>query len=335
MLLRRNGSANLTQESYFLNAFCVTISNMTDRVAAAARTLVSRFRRQRPVRAGSLLITILGDAIAPRGGTITLASLIRLARPFGITERLVRTSVGRLAKEGWLTSRRSGRQSEYVLSEHGQHRFAEATRRIYGESPHSWDEHWTLLLLPPASSGARDRAREEMLWLGFGQLGPALLAHPNLGVEDAQRQLAELRIDGEVVVMRARSAGADADRKLAATGWNLDELGRSYHRFVAGFAPLRDVLATRAGLAAETAFVIRTLLVHEYRKIHLRDPLLPRALLPADWIGEAAYGLCRELYRAVFALAEEHLSATAGTLSGDLDRLETTALRRFGGLRRG
>ena len=73
---------------------------MTDRVAAAARALVTGFRRQRPVRAGSLLVTIFGDAIAPRGGTITLASLIRLARPFGITERLVRTSVGRLAQEG-------------------------------------------------------------------------------------------------------------------------------------------------------------------------------------------------------------------------------------------
>jgi phenylacetic acid degradation operon negative regulatory protein len=302
---------------------------MPDRVAAAARSLVSRFRRQRPVRAGSLLITILGDAIAPRGGTVTLASLIRLAQPFGITERLVRTSVGRLAKEGWLESRRSGRQSEYFLSDHGKQRFAEATRRIYGQSPLSWDQHWTLLLLPPGAS----RVREEMLWLGFGQIEPALLAHPNLSVEEARRQLAGLRVDGEATLMRARSESPESDRKLAATGWDLDELGRSYRRFVTGFEPVQSVLAARPGLVPEVAFVIRTLLVHEYRKIHLRDPLLPRALLPADWIGDSAYELCRELYRAVFAAAEEHLSSTAGTLDGRLRTLEGGALRRFGGLR--
>src|SRR5215470_7417663 len=100
---------------------------MSDRLAQATRALVARFQRQRPVRSGSLLITVFGDAIAPRGGTVTLGSLIRLAEPFGIPERLVRTSVRRLAKDGWLTFRREGRQSEYFLTEHGRSRFAEAT----------------------------------------------------------------------------------------------------------------------------------------------------------------------------------------------------------------
>jgi phenylacetic acid degradation operon negative regulatory protein len=306
---------------------------MTDRVAACARALVTGFRRQRPVRAGSLLVTIFGDCIAPRGGTITLASLIRLAEPFGITERLVRTSVGRLTHEGWLAWRRSGRQSEYFLSENGRQRFAEATRRIYSESPRTWDEHWTLLLLPQGSGAARERAREEMSWLGFGQLGVGVLAHPNLAVADARQQVAALGMDGEVVVMRARSEGAEADRRLAAAGWDLGELGRSYRRFVSSFTPARELVAQRSDVPSEPAFVIRTLLVHEYRKIHLRDPLLPRALLPGDWIGEVAYELCRDLYRAVFAAAEAHISATAATLDGALGRLENTALRRFGGLR--
>ena len=60
----------------------------TDPLARSAHALVARFRRQRPLRGGSLLVTILGDAIAPRGGTIALGSLIELARPFGITDRL-------------------------------------------------------------------------------------------------------------------------------------------------------------------------------------------------------------------------------------------------------
>src|SRR5271170_2974994 len=116
----------------------------------ALKAVLRHFRAQRPLRGGSLLVTIFGDAIAPRGGAVTLGSLIRLAAPFGLAERLVRTSVARLAREGWLATRRSGRRSEYRLTRAGAARFAEATDRIYGEGPRDWDGNWTLVLLPPA-----------------------------------------------------------------------------------------------------------------------------------------------------------------------------------------
>src|SRR2546421_5448407 len=95
-------------------------------VPAAVRALLRRWRAQRPLRGGSLLVTIFGDAIAPRGGLVTLGSLIRLAQPFGLTERLVRTSGARLAPDGWLAARRDGRRREYPLTPHRQQRFAPA-----------------------------------------------------------------------------------------------------------------------------------------------------------------------------------------------------------------
>ena len=305
---------------------------MSDRLTQATHTLVAKFQRQRPVRAGSLLITLFGDAIAPRGGTVTLGSLIRLVQPFGITDRLVRTSVGRLAKDGWLDFRRAGRQSEYVLTAHGKSRFAEATQRIYAEAPQSWDGHWTLILLPPGPRIRRETIREEMSWLGFGQVSAGVLAHASRSVADTRSQLAELSIDGSAIVMRAASEGVDADRALLQAGWDLAELARSYQRFVASFEPVREVLAARSTPQPETAFVIRTLLIHEYRKIHLRDPLLPHSLLPRDWIGAKAYELCGELYRRVFAAAEQHISAAAETLDSKLATPSRETYRRFGGV---
>ena len=68
----------------------------------------------------------------PARGPITLGSLIQVAGVFRLPERLVRTSVARLANEGWLAGRKEGRQSEYRLAPGGEQRFAEATRRIYG-----------------------------------------------------------------------------------------------------------------------------------------------------------------------------------------------------------
>jgi phenylacetic acid degradation operon negative regulatory protein len=74
---------------------------------------------------------------------------------------------------------------------------------------------------------------------------------------------------------------------------------------------------------------VRTLLIHEYRKIHLQDPHLPPALLPAGWVGSEAYALTRELYGAVFAAAEAFLDATGRTIGGPLPRASAAVRARF------
>ena len=293
--------------------------------------LIRKFHRQRPIRGGSLLITIFGDAIAPRGGVITLGSLIGLAAPFGLAERLVRTSVGRLASDGWLVARRDGRRSEYGLTPTGQNRFAEATRRIYGTIPDSWDGQWTLLILPPGNGGRRQELRDELRWLGFGQISPGVFAHPNWDLEQAREGLSGLEDIGETLLLKSSSEGSDTDRRLVASGWDLGDLARRYRRFVDTFTPVADAMPCAT---SESAFVIRTLLIHEYRKIHLQDPLLPPALLPSDWVGATAYDLTRRLYCVVFAAAEEYLSNTASTTTEPLPPADRSAYARFGGLDR-
>ncbi|HKE46152.1 MAG TPA: phenylacetic acid degradation operon negative regulatory protein PaaX [Steroidobacteraceae bacterium] len=294
--------------------------------------LLQHFRRQSPLRGGSLIITIFGDSIAPRGGSIALASLIALARPFGLTERLVRTSVARLAQDGWLVSQRRGRVSFYSLTPLGLTRFAEATRRIYTESPKSWNRRWTLILLPPELGETRERVRDELAWLGFGQVAPGVLAHPARALEDTRERLRELGVVERVIALEAATEDAGHDQQFARAGWNLDELATRYRRFVRAFEPVRDSVSRATALRPESAFVVRTLLIHEYRKIHLRDPLLPVSLLPRDWVGTDAYELCRELYATVFAGAEQHLSANASTARGALPQPTRAILKRFGGL---
>ena len=99
---------------------------MTSQLDATTRALAGALRRQRPLGGSSLIITIFGDAIAPKGGVISLSSLIGLCGLFGVTERLVRTSAARLVESGWLGARRHGRRSEYHLSLRGLRRFRSA-----------------------------------------------------------------------------------------------------------------------------------------------------------------------------------------------------------------
>src|ERR1700723_3600108 len=113
------------------NYFCVITvgalqaTHMATVASTAAAELVARFRRQRPLRGGSLIVTIFGDSIMPRGGAVALGSLIDLTAPFGLNERLVRTATARLAKDGWLEGRRAGKLSEYRLLEKGGGSFAQ------------------------------------------------------------------------------------------------------------------------------------------------------------------------------------------------------------------
>lgn len=302
--------------------------------AARTHALVSRFRRQRPVRAGSLLITILGDAIVPRGGVIALASLIELARPFGLTERLVRTSIGRLANENWVVAQRSGRSSYYRLTDAGAARFAEATQRIYAAPSDAWNGEWTLVVIPRAPRARRDRLREELRWLGFGELMPGVFAHPTHQLSPISERLAALGDSGGLIVMQRAIAARDSGSQLASLGWDFGDLARRYRRFIAMFDPMNEPAADGASVDGETAFILRTLLLHEYRKIHLRDPLLPSRLLPQGWIGADAHELCRTLYAKVFTPSERHLTSTVQTLEGALPPPGKDVFARFGGLPR-
>jgi phenylacetic acid degradation operon negative regulatory protein len=303
-----------------------------DALVRSADALVARFRRQRPLRGGSLLVTILGDAIAPRGGVIALGSLIELARPLGITDRHVRTSISRLANEQWVSSQRSGRVSFYRLTSHGRARFAEATQRIYGAAPADWNGEWTLVIFPRSMRASRDDLRDELTWLGFGQLTSGVFAHPTHREATVRARVAELESAGEVIVIQRAVVTHASNEQLVATGWDLGELARRYRRFVDMFAPLDEALTRTTQAAGETAFVLRTLLVHEYRRIHLRDPQLPASLLPKQWPGTDAHALCRDLYAKVFAASEEFLSDRVQTLDGALPPPAAEVFARFGGL---
>lgn len=312
--------------------------------AAAARSLLRNLRRRGALRPGSLIVTLFGDAIAPRGGVVALSSLIRAGALFGVTERHVRTSVGRLAQDGWIEAQRQGRVSFYRLSEAGRRRFAEATQRIYFSADTAGDGaqrtraddgrdgRWTLVALLPGMRSNRERIRREMALLGFGQVQPGLLASPTRDTEDTLAALRELGVVDEVFVTSATAASGAAGERIARLAWNLDEIDRRYEAFMRLFAPVNDAALAEQEIAPDAAFIVRTLLIHEYRKTHLRDPMLPARMLPADWSGRQAGDLCAQLYATLFHAAERYVSTFMRAADGALPDPRADTYRRFGGL---
>ena len=304
-------------------------------IKAATTRLIGEFRARPTMRAGSLIITIFGDAIAPRGGTVWIGSLIRVLADFGISERLVRTSVFRLTKDNWLEVNQVGRRSYYSLTTDGARRFEQATQRIYGEPRQRWSGDWCLVLLADLDTETKDVVRKELGWLGFGAISANVLAHPSHSTGELERTLEGIGVDRDLVVMRGRTQGKnrdDAMRALVHKSWNLDDIDRRYEEFTARFRPVWRAIGKRSAADGHMAFQVRTLMIQEYRRILLRDPLLPAELLPSAWHGTAAYQLCRNLYRLIYAQADEFMSREFETADGPLPPPAPDFYTRFGGL---
>lgn len=315
---------------------------LVDAVKSPLDAVLSETLARLKPRAKSLIVTVYGDAILPHGGTVWLGSLIRLLEPFGLNERIIRTSVFRLAKDNWLTASQIGRRSYYGLTETGRNRIEAAHRRIYAhggtQGGRPWDGRWTLVLTGALAVDPepREALRRDLAWQGFGQMpGGAVMLHPDPDPASVRQALLDAGAGERAVVLRGGAeswVAPEAVRELTRGCWDLASLAADYTRFLDLFRPVWRALDGAASLDPETCFLVRTLTIHGYRRALLPDPLLPEEALPADWPGAAARLLCRNLYRLVQARAQRHLMETLETAEGPLPDAAAGYYARFGGL---
>jgi phenylacetic acid degradation operon negative regulatory protein len=277
------------------------------------------------------VVSLFGDAIAPRGGAIRLKNLIELLGPFEVNERLVRTSVFRLVQEDWLEIIRNGRESSYRLTRTGFRRLEHAYEKVYRRPAAAWDGTWTFILIPNEhlTVPRRLKLKQELEWEGVRQLTPQLFAHPTIRVEALNEIFDRSGVRGKVISFtgaRTDQTGMGAIRELVNGTWNLRQVAGAYKTFERDFGRLKSVLARGARLSGWEWLAIRVLLIHSFRRIVLHDPLLPNELLPNPWIGDDAYRLAGEIYRISLPGSQRYLCERLGAATEEAVR---TMERRF------
>ena len=253
-------------------------------------------------RAGPLIITVFGDTIAPYGGAVWLSSLIAMMENFGLSERLVRTGVYRLAREGWLKGISRGRKSYYILTRDGAASFAAADARIYNARPRQWSGQWQIVHILPGLTASRQQSlRKALEWQGFGMLSRSCYIRPAGKPVDIAS-----RISPWTAIFTGKLASGSEQQAIAATAWDLDRLAQDYEQFIKLFSRPAGHLPQNG----TDAFALRTCLVHQYRRILLKDPQLPQNALPAGWPGDQARALAGDIYRQVTPRADAYIAAT-------------------------
>jgi phenylacetic acid degradation operon negative regulatory protein len=256
-----------------------------------------------------LIVTIYGDVAEPRGGVLSMGTLIALCAAHGISETLVRTAVSRLVAAGHLEGERIGRRSFYRLSRAATAEYAAAAQRFFGPAPRP--EAWAILA--PADP---DDARA-LAGAGFVRLGGDLFIGPEGRWHGA----------ASFVLAARNSAGDDGFRAFAAARWPIGDLADAYAAFVDRHAALATAVAADGPPGPPAALTARLAVLHDYREIVLNDPRLPVAALPRPWPGDAAAARFAELYLALSPAADARV---ADALEGAGGRLpaETPATRR-------
>jgi phenylacetic acid degradation operon negative regulatory protein len=239
------------------------------------------------VHARSALFDLFGDHLRSRGSRAPVASLVRILAPLGVTAPAVRTAISRMVRQGWLTPVEVGGGRGYAVTARARRRLDAAGARIYRTRDSGWKGAWDLVVLtstPPRPG--RERLRSALSFLGYAALTDSTWLSPYASPEVD----AVLAAEGAAAT---RFEAYDAEpTALARRAWDLETLGAAYASWHTDARALvtapERVLDSVPPAEDERAFVVRSHLVHEWRKFLFSDPGLPVELLPGDWPGHEA-----------------------------------------------
>ncbi|WP_034218287.1 PaaX family transcriptional regulator [Actinoplanes subtropicus] len=236
--------------------------------------------------APSLLLTVLGEFVHPRGGQVWTGTLVEALGALGVEPKAARQALARTAAEGLLTSDRQGRRVRWTLTDQGARLLEEGTQRIYGfmREPHAWDGQWLVLTVgvPESQRRLRHRMRTKLTWLGLGSPAPGVWVVPDASKEPAVREVVtELGLGDRAFAWIGRTAQIGDPAKMIRAAWDVDDVEKRYLSFV-------DRFQETTAATDRDAFVRQVLLIQEWRRFPFSDPDLPAELLDHDWPGAVA-----------------------------------------------
>jgi phenylacetic acid degradation operon negative regulatory protein len=144
------------------------------------------------------------------------------------------------------------------------------------------------------------KLREKQIALldGFGAL--ALRNGVGLITEPDDKTLKQMQAAGFLLV----KATTDELPQWVHEKLELDELRAAYSDLLNRFAPLYDAPKLIKQMSPLDAMSTRILLVHEWRRLILRQPILLHNLLPRDWPGFDCHKMVKALYPLLIEASE-------------------------------
>lgn len=240
----------------------------------------------------SLMLSLFGDLAQDEGQVIDGPLLSAIMQGLDVKPEATRVALHRLRKDEWLRSEKSGRISKHSLTEEGRAQCAAANPRIYAD-PNGRGEEWQIVLL----SEARPEMETPHVAQHFAMIAPRIYVGPRA----AAAPQGALTLPGDAVpawlVEQAKPA----------------HLSASYAELLGTLKALQGDLSQDQVLQPLDIAILRCLIVHNWRRLVLKHPMLPAPLVdpasPMHQCHRAVWDLLNRFARPALSDLEKHRSA--------------------------
>lgn len=267
-------------------------------------------------------MTIYGLYARDEGGSLPVASLVKMLGDLGVEDAGVRSSVSRMKRRGILESRRENGVATYALSAQSLELIIEGDARIYSRQRAKSTDRWLLLVfsVPEAERGKRHTLRSQLTRMGFGAVAPGVWVAPEGLVAETRNRLTRLKLSAYVDLFTVDRLAPEQLAEKIGQWWDLSSLEELYQQFVRQYQPMRAAWQESSEAAAHPdaqkqpdaqlrakAFGDYIPMFTQWRRMPFLDPGLPLEFLPKNWDGLIAEGLFSDLHGILGPLAREHV----------------------------
>lgn len=154
-----------------------------------------------------------------------------------------------------------------------------------------WDGQWTVIVfdIRETKRWVRNLLREQLVRLGCGMLQRSVYITPHNITYELKGMIEYQGLQGMVRVFRAPLLFEEDEKELANRVWKLDNLNEHYYKVLRKWERKKEELVGKK----KEIFIRR--LRNLYFEALVKDPILPKELLPNDWVGEKVHNLIRSL----------------------------------------
>ncbi|WP_027415974.1 PaaX family transcriptional regulator C-terminal domain-containing protein [Aneurinibacillus terranovensis] len=225
--------------------------------------------------------------ILTRIARIEVQELVKIYKARGYSSQYIRNTLSQLKKGGYVSS---PARSSYSITEQGRS-FVQSINRKPSQYQTTWDKTWYIVMveIPEGDRKKRDQFRNDLLQQGFGPLYKGVYISP----WDYSRRIIELakhyQIQKHVTLVKGVLLHNEVTPEKAAEIWHLDQIKQIYvekwNYFKKQFLP--DIEQKLMNVPDPLDIFLHFLQLGEIiTELSLRDPMLPKELLPNNWIGD-------------------------------------------------
>ena len=190
--------------------------------------------------------------------------------------------VRRLLKTGDITKTVKGNTATLTITNQGAKRLIRNFPLIKIAS-RKWDGLWTIFMfdIEEVLRRERNKLRRKLLSLTFARLQKSVYITPHNFVQDLKEWVEALGLKGKVRIFRAKEVTEENLQDFVERLWKISKINASYQKLLDQQEKIKELEGKKRKDAIRK-------LKGKLMEIVIKDPFLPRELLPDDWIGDKA-----------------------------------------------